>query len=78
MALESEYDLDCDLPFKDNNAIIAFSSNADGILSKRKISLQNRIFAVGDSSSPGAFVSTVADALFHKEYQQTHKFEDRK
>ena len=74
MALENDsIDLNEYLPFTNITDINKFCNNDDGQLQKRINSIQNRIYAVGDTSSPKDFVATVCDDLFDEMFQIEHK-----
>lgn len=62
------------LPFKSVDKILAFCSDEDGLLAKRKHALLKKIKAVSDTSSWRNFVGSVTNALFDKKFVIAHKW----
>lgn len=66
--------IDSYIPIKTSDEAILFCDNRDGLLEARKKALQRRIYGASDISNMAGFVGSVADILFHQNYQIAHRW----
>lgn len=76
VALESDSIVDIDkyLPIKSDEEALQFCSNGDGLFDQRKKALLRRLYGACDITNLATFVGSVADVLFHMNYQISHRW----